>query len=280
MELKDLLKYYNVKNWTLITDDAGRNTNYDVMSSCKCNICGEIQMILRHKVKRGIYTKCEKCKEIFNNIFIGSTVGRLTILKLDHIGGNYYKYYECKCECGNFTIVEFSNLISYRTTSCGCYHDTHRVTHGQSNTKLYGVYSSIKHRCYNSNDISYKNYGGRGIYVCDEWLGENGFINFYNWAIEIGCYKENIGLSIDRIDNDGPYAPYNCRFVERVIQANNTRANYFIGNSGRTIAMMAKEYGLEQAPFRTLFHYYNDDLRKTLSSYNKLVKPAYFFKKE
>ena len=84
----------------------------------------------------------------------------------------------------------------------------------------------MKRRCYNPNNDSYIHYGGRGITVCDEWLDrENGFNNFYNWSMKNG-YDDT--LSIDRIDNNGPYAPWNCRWVTIKVQANNKRTNHLL----------------------------------------------------
>ena len=83
--------------------------------------------------------------------------------------------------------------------------------HGKCHTRLYRIWCCIKGRCLNKNNTAYKNYGGRGITVCDEWKNkENGFINFYNWAIQNG-YNDN--LSIDRIDNQEGYYPENCQWI-------------------------------------------------------------------
>lgn len=104
----------------------------------------------------------------------------------------------------------------------------------------------MKGRCLNKSDANYNSYGGRGIIICDEWLGENGFINFYNWAISNGYSEE---LSIDRIDNNGNYEPNNCRWVSDVIQCNNRRTNRFLTAFGKkqTIAEWSRETGINRA---------------------------------
>ena len=104
-----------------------------------------------------------------------------------------------------------------------------KIKHLKCNTKLYFVYHKIKDRCYNPNEKGYKNYGGRGIAMCQEW--QDDFMNFYNWAIENG-YKE--GLSIDRINNNGNYEPSNCRWATREIQNKNKRSNRYITFNGET----------------------------------------------
>ena len=90
-------------------------------------------------------------------------------------------------------------------------------------TKLYGIWKSLRQRCENPNDKSYKNYGGRGIHFCNEWRD---FENFYNWSINNGYKYEPIESgknkwSIDRIDNDGNYEPNNCRWATDTIQSQN-----------------------------------------------------------
>lgn len=86
--------------------------------------------------------------------------------------------------------------------------------HGHSNSRLYRIYNNMKSRCYRKYAKEFENYGGRGIRVCNEWLGEDGFINFYNWAYSHGYSEE---LNIDRINNDGNYEPDNCRWVTMMV---------------------------------------------------------------
>lgn len=96
-------------------------------------------------------------------------------------------------------------------------------SHGLSKTRIYRTYAHMKDRCFNKNDKAYKHYGGRGITICPEWLGEHGFIRFYNWAIENG-YNDN--LTIERKDVNGNYCPENCCWIPFKRQmANRTNQN-------------------------------------------------------
>jgi hypothetical protein len=97
------------------------------------------------------------------------------------------------------------------------------ITHNKSHTRLYKTHRGMLERCCNINSPKYSNYGERGIIVCDEWLGEYGFVNFYNWAINNGYTDE---LTIDRINVNGNYCPENCRWAtweEQAVNRSNTR---------------------------------------------------------
>lgn len=160
-------------------------------------------------------------------------VGYLTVLekveKPKHLvrDGTYWK---CKCVCGKEIIKNHSVLARRDIKSCGCKNDyKHPTTHNMSNTKLYNVWKSMRGRCYRKSDKRYKYYGGKGVTICDEWR-EN-FMGFYEWSIRNG-YKENQGLSIDRIEVNGNYEPKNCRWVTAKEQANNTTTNKIIEYKG------------------------------------------------
>lgn len=118
---------------------------------------------------------------------------------------------------------------------------------GRTNTRLYRIYNNMKNRCYNERSNSYKNYGGRGITVCDEW--KNDFKAFYDWAITHG-YRDD--LSIDRIDNDKGYSPDNCRWVTNYVQSNNTRRNNLITLNGETHTLKewADHFGISEKTVR------------------------------
>lgn len=138
-----------------------------------------------------------------------------------------------------------SALKSGRSKSCGCYGAERSIeicgenfrTHGESKSRLYKIYCGIKKRCYNPNALNYKNYGARGITMCNEWL--NSWYDFRDWALENGY---NDSLTIDRIDVNGDYNPQNCRWVTCVAQANNRRANRWIthNNETHTVAEWAR----------------------------------------
>lgn len=170
----------------------------------------------------------------------GQKFGRLTVI--EYVGNKKWK---CKCDCGNIVEVKSKSLCSGNTKSCGCYRKERtkelHTKHKGSNTRLYNIYYRMKNRCYYKNDINYKNYGARGIVVCNEWL--NDFMNFYNWAMDNG-YKE--GLTIDRINTDGNYSPDNCKWSTPKQQAQNRRSNknYTINGETRCLKDWCEILGL------------------------------------
>ena len=116
-------------------------------------------------------------------------------------------------------------------------------THGQSGTKLYAIWVTMRQRCYNTNNKDFYNYGAKGIKVCDEWLKE--FSEFYRWSMENG-YAES--LSIDRIDPYGNYEPSNCRWATIQEQANNKKNTIYVEVDGSTYTLteLSNLYGIRR----------------------------------
>lgn len=153
----------------------------------------------------------------------GKQFGKLTVLKKNGKSKNRHCLWLCLCECGNETTMRSDSLRSGDVKSCGCYKIEKATTHGLRKTKLYRLWAGIKNRCYNKNEPTYKNYGGRGIKVCSDWFSDARA--FCEWARANGWKP---GLTIDRVDNDGDYTPSNCRFVTHAINSRNTRSTRII----------------------------------------------------
>lgn len=180
----------------------------------------------------------------------GNRFGRLTVIERDHSKNGKVVFWLCKCDCGKTKSVSGGNLRSGHTKSCGCLKLESEASHFLSNDsirkkniRLYSIWKSMKRRCYSKKHKAYHNYGGRGIFVCDEWIGNSGFHNFVEWAIKNG-YCDN--LTIDRIDVNKEYSPDNCRWITYKEQQNNRRNNRYITYKGetKTLAEWCEKYGI------------------------------------
>lgn len=167
----------------------------------------------------------------------GGKFGRLTVLCRAENNRYGQAMWLCACDCGKETIVKGNSLRTGGVKSCGCLSAEtsliRNTKHGLSrrNAKLdriYSIHSNMLQRCENPENKSYKNYGGRGIRVCDEWHDVSAF---YNWAMANG-YRPD--LTIERIDNDGNYEPDNCRWATIKEQQNNRSNNHFLEFNGES----------------------------------------------
>jgi hypothetical protein len=167
----------------------------------------------------------------------GMRFGRLMVIHREKNIGEKTAWL-CLCDCGTNVIVQSTSLTSGNTKSCGCLQkDISReigsrllTKHGgfRKNPRLYKIWKHIIERCNDKNFKYYKNYGGRGITICSNWMH---FDNFYQWAISNG-YLDN--LTIDRINVNGNYEPGNCRWATRKTQSRNKRSNKSITFNGVT----------------------------------------------
>ena len=155
-------------------------------------------------------------------LFIGSKHGKLELIRfLERVKGHKQRAV-FKCSCGGFKEANCVDVKRGSTNSCGCLRSTAQIKHGHAangkETKTYNVWSSMKKRCLDNTHEQYKNYGGRGITVCKEWLE-----SFDNFLKDMG--EKPDGLSLDRIDNNGGYSKDNCRWATQDEQNRNRRTN-------------------------------------------------------
>lgn len=150
--------------------------------------------------------------------YLDKKFDRLTIVEVSGRDKHNHRLFKCKCDCGNIIFCTLQRLTTGNTKSCGCLRRETNYVHGGRETRLFHIYSGMRGRCLNPHRREYKDYGGRGIKICDEWTV--GFLPFKIWALQNG-YLDN--LSIDRIDVNGNYEPSNCKWSTSKEQSSNKR---------------------------------------------------------
>lgn len=181
----------------------------------------------------------------------GQRFGRLVVLNREEKSRTGQPRWRCQCDCGNETVVNGGALVTGNTSSCGCLRVEANIsrlrTHGHSLcgdvSKTYRCWENMRTRVFNKTSPAYKNYGGRGISICDRWS------DFKNFLEDMGESPE--GLTIERLDNDGNYCKENCRWATRTRQGRNNRQAKLslekaraIRTDPRTNWAIAKAYGV------------------------------------
>ena len=200
----------------------GRENN-KTLYECKCK-CGNTVILSRGQLN----DKIENCGECYKYKLINTNKGYLTVIGFENKNNN--RYIITKCKCGNEYTMTLQGFLNSIEPHCGCQNITEH--------ELYSIYRGMLFRCYNSNAPQYKNYGGRGIIVCDRW--KNSFEAFIE---DMGIRPE--GHSIDRIDNNGNYEPANCKWSTDIEQLQNRRKHQDIVND---LINKAYQEGLNKVP--------------------------------
>lgn len=182
----------------------------------------------------------------------GTRFGRLAVVALAP-GPIRARHWRCRCDCGVETVVRGAYLRSGATRSCGCIRSestrARALVHGGVGRPEYGVWLGLRRRCLSPADPGFKNYGGRGITVAPEWS------SFARFFADMGP-RPTDRHTIERLENDGPYAPWNCAWRTRREQANNMRRNHRLscGGDNLSIAEWARRTGMRPATISSRLH--------------------------
>lgn len=180
--------------------------------------------------------------------FVGLKNNHLTVIDvIPPMNGERAKL-KCICDCGHTTYCLPYQFKNGAVKSCGCIRHRGNLKDGSSKNPLYQDWRQMISRCYKKTASNYSRYGGRGITVCEEWRKSP--FSFYEWVESVG--GKPAGTTLDRIDNNGPYSPENCRFADIRTQSRNKRSNIILTYNGKTQCLTdwANEYGINDETLR------------------------------
>jgi hypothetical protein len=215
---------------------------------CRCE-CRKVVRLSQSRLISGQVKSCGCLKSARKDfsISVGDRFGRLTILEdlgtIRH--GRGRRAWLCKCDCGSppRSILQ-STLKCGDALSCGCYGEERRqaarTKHGNSKTRAYGIWASMRSRCENPNEFAFRFYGARGISVCERWR------HFENFFEDMG--EPEAGLSLERVDNDGNYEPLNCVWATKKQQARNRRNSVWVSVDGEQMILVEAAARLGVSP--------------------------------
>lgn len=205
--------------------------------------------------------------------WLGRKYNRLTVIAFENTkrGKTGCWNWIVRCDCGTLKSVNPYRVLNGNTKSCGCYkaeqtieyNKKEKVKHKGRRTRLYTIWHGMKQRCHCETSHDYKNYGARGIIVCDEW--RNDFTAFREWALKNG-YSDK--LSIDRIDVNGNYCPENCRWTDCKTQNRNRTTNVIVSYRGKeyNYAELAEIAGISYGALYARINHFGWSVEKAVNT--------------